>query len=775
MSLSIVPRHRFAMAILLFLAFFTLNAPLVTAQGSVSESLAIPEQALSRALVKLGAAFDATIVAPDALTKGLTSTTVIGELSVEQALRQMLAGTGLVAKKERASVYVIVEEESHSAIAPPRIIESVVVKGERIERSVQETASSVFAAGEDFLSTTAFTSEVNDLLAFVPNVLAAAGQETPTIRGQNSAGVLAGSGAVLSGTRARATYVIDGRAINLFELTYSASSIWDAGSVEVYRGPQTTTQGQNAIGGAVFINTNSPDYELGGRIRVQGGNFDYQQASGMLNVPLFDDQLAVRVAADYFDRGTFADFVPQTVDDNDLGQSEALNIRAKMLIEPDAIQGFRSLLTYNRLDTNAPQAVNTLDDFKTNTNPNFAHWENVADIGIADLAYDINDSFNLSTVITYTSTELLRLVDPGTGGIELDSTDVTAEVLLTYMGEGKLSGVAGVFYSEREEEGATDVGFDIDGDNDSKAIFGEFTYQMTDRLALTGGLRYQEDTQQRVVTGFGATVLDLDVDYDELLPKAVVTYDLWDDISVGLSASRGYTPGGGTLNFELFVPDFFEEETLWNYEVFYRSIIADGKGVLNANIFYTDFEDTQRGITFAVAGTPLITTFIANAESATAYGAEFEFQWTPNEDWNFLVAMGYIKTELEEFSELANTDFFVGDPIGNSFERTPEFSVSIAATWTPSTDLRFDLRGRYTSEYFSDDLNLSEREVDSLFVLDSRASYTYRDLEVFAFVSNLLDEEQFIVNFGPAFGDVDSDSGLPLQPRTYGFGVDYRF
>ena len=94
--------------------------------------------------------------------------------------------------------------------------------------------------------------EIEDVLTAIPNVQLGSGSEGPTIRGQDGNGPLRDLPAFLSGNRPRVTLQIDGRPIGYNELAYGVANLWDLDRIEVYRSPQTTTQGRNAIAGAIF-------------------------------------------------------------------------------------------------------------------------------------------------------------------------------------------------------------------------------------------------------------------------------------------------------------------------------------------------------------------------------------------------------------------------------------------------------------------------------------------------------------------------------------------
>ena len=172
----------------------------------------------------------------------------------------------------------------------------IVVTGERVPRSLQETASSVVVITASEIEAQA-ADRVDQLLATIPNVQLGSGTQGPAIRGQDSTGVVRELFAFLGGTRPRATLTIDGRAVTYSEYVLGASSVWDVDRVEVFRTPQTTTQGRNSIAGGIFVNTSDPTAVLEARALAIIGNSGNRQFSAVVSGPIVHDELAILVKA----------------------------------------------------------------------------------------------------------------------------------------------------------------------------------------------------------------------------------------------------------------------------------------------------------------------------------------------------------------------------------------------------------------------------------------------------------------------------------------------
>ena len=154
----------------------------------------------------------------------------------------------------------------------------IIVTGERHSRTAIDTPSSVAVATSEDIDA-ASADRVEDLLANIPNVQLGSGGEGPAIRGMDSTGVLRDLPAFLGGTRPRLTLQVDGRDISYNEFAFGTAPLWDVARVEVFRSPQTTTQGRNSIGGAIFVETSDPTFQWEGRSRAIISSENAWQAS----------------------------------------------------------------------------------------------------------------------------------------------------------------------------------------------------------------------------------------------------------------------------------------------------------------------------------------------------------------------------------------------------------------------------------------------------------------------------------------------------------------
>lgn len=649
----------------------------------------------------------------------------------------------------------------------------IVVTGERLERTLRETASSVDIVTADEIEAVQ-ADRVDDILALIPNVQIGAGDAAPSIRGQDATGVLQGVDAFFGGGRPRATIRLDGRDLGFNELVYGLSSVWDVARIEVFRSPQTTTQGRNSIAGAIFIETNDPTYEWEGRARALAGNFETYQLSGVVSGPLVEDQLAIRVAADYGDSESWS-VVPDTIPGIDERKDRFGSARVKILAEPASIPGMRLEVTYQHLESDAPQGETTRIPFERRENPTGGggYFKTNVDSLTGVLNLDLGGDAGLRLTGSYGDSRIDRLSPPGSGLITIDVEDFSIEGVINASPAEAIDTVFGIYYLDTGQDELSDLSLflglgDFRDDQTSLGIFGEAAVALTPRLTATVGGRYQRDTQDR--DGFlGTPVFGFTVDYDRsfeaFLPKASLAFDITPDHTVGVLAQRAFNPGGTTISFTTGEQDFFEDERLWNYELFYRASFLNGRARFNANLFYTDFEDAQRPQTLVIpvpGGGEMLETNIDNAPDAESYGLEAELTLaaTPRLDLGF--GLGLLATEITETLSPA-------DPIlDRDFQRAPGFSLVATADWRPIDGLRIAAQMRHNDGYFSDDANTAALRVGSRTVVDARAAYTFGGVTVFAFAENLFDDFYLTQLYAPDFGTAG-------DPFEYGAGIEFAF
>jgi iron complex outermembrane recepter protein len=652
-------------------------------------------------------------------------------------------------------------------------LQEVVVTGERQSRPHSETASSVVVITAEMNEALAGADRIEDVLSLVPNVQAGSGGEGPTIRGQDSTGVLRDLPAFLGGTRPRVTLQVDGRAVSFNEFVFGLSSVWDVDRIEVFRSPQTTTQGRNSIAGAIFIETRDPGYQWESRVRALGGNYDTWQASGVVSGPLVEDQLALRIAGD-IRRSRTSSEIADFVEGADPNRDDYGLVRMKLLLEPKAVPGLRLLTTYTHVDSKMPQVEGVQKPFESRQDPTarYGVFSNDVDSLTSVLDYRMSTALDSTTTLSFGDAWIERFAPPGLGQAQTHSRDFSAESVWRWVPDKPMRALGGVHYLRARLDQDINLSAVLGegsfaDEQQSLGLFGELTFRPMPRLPVSAGIRYQRDRQDRQgllgTTGSGYPI-DFDETFDAWLPKVSVTHEFSRDLSLGVLVQRAYNPGGTTLNLDTGEQDEFGAETLWNYELFFRTVFAGGRVTLDANVFYNDFEDAQRARLRAFTVPGGATAFwaeIDNIPRAESMGLEVDLAWRLGTGLLLRAGLGLLDTRIVEPTPDSES------LRGNEFQRSPAVTASAAIDWRPVADWRLSAQGRYHSDYYSDDANRPELRIPGSVVLDARASYERGQWTVFGYVRNVFDTF-YLTSLSSTV------RGTAGDPRQYGLGFEVR-
>ena len=174
----------------------------------------------------------------------------------------------------------------------------IIVTARKVAENLQDVPVAITAFSGDDLKNQNI-QKVQDLANFTPGLAIRPGQSSPsaitiTLRGQVQTDILATLDPSV-GTYVDGVYWARAYGLN--------SDILDAQSVQVLKGPQGTLFGRNTTGGALLINTNDPDTkDFGLTASATYGRFSETNLSGVVNVPIIEDKVAIRIAGQRFKR-----------------------------------------------------------------------------------------------------------------------------------------------------------------------------------------------------------------------------------------------------------------------------------------------------------------------------------------------------------------------------------------------------------------------------------------------------------------------------------------
>ncbi|MEM0912526.1 MAG: TonB-dependent receptor, partial [Pseudomonadota bacterium] len=694
-----------------------------TESSQIMTILDIKAGPIGDTLQAISIAFDIDIIANESELESINTIALQGSMTAVTAIEQAIQGTELTFSKTSSGGYSIKTKPVESSLNKNNTqqaseatdsAEVIIVRGTRANRKEFETATSVSVFTQRELDRILGANDTESLLLRIPNIVVTSGTGE-IVRGVDTQGPVTGGLAFAAGSRPRLSSVVDGYAQFFSEYIEGVTSIYDVQQIEVFRGPQTTAQGVNAIAGAIYVFTNDPTFENEAGITLEKAEYGQYQAAGFVSGPIISDELAMRIAVDYRESEPFNDFSPLLPSNIPLGETMSFIARAKVLWTPSKFPELEAKLTYQYADTGRPTFVNVTEPFEDRrvgfqagqTSDQKNHT------GIFDISYEFNEALTLTNQLTFGDFDtVLRTPAPaGVGPRELqagrDGTRLTNETILRYQGRGMVNdGLVGTYLQQQEFDG---IFFPLDQETndkqDSMGMFGQASFQLTEKLELITGLRYQRDSQDREGVFFLADI-DFDITFDAWLPKMELAYDLEEGIRLGASASKGFNPGGIISDFFTSNTFEFEEETVWTYDIYGRFELLGGRLRLDGNVFYSDYEGYQN---FSIVGfdpqTGSPISNIANAPRAESYGIEGSFNYTLNELVSLYGSLGLLETEFDDLVAPGQFEGF-------EFASAPQFTWFFGADFTPSENLIFSAQARRVGASFSDDDNIPTNRVE---------------------------------------------------------------
>lgn len=376
-----------------------------------------------------------------------------------------------------------------------------------------------------------------------------------------------------------------------------------------------------------------------------------------------------------------------------------------------------SVRQFNNCDaTGANRAGTNASCFNVN---NVALGENTAtthtfsDVDVygvsATIDWQINDNLQVKSISAYRAVDSMFQHDGDNTPFFISSVrdevyeqeQFSQEIqLLGTSFDDRLQWIIGGFYFTEDGFNFNPVDFanvDIESggkfDHESKAVFAQGTFDVTEKLHITVGIRYTKDTKDFIVESpiqtavpvvappnlqAGIVLIDpgtTTLKADDWTPMANISYDWTDEIMTYFTYSEGFKSGGvqqrNAGRFGAFAPTY-DPEFVESFEVGFKYNSADGRFILNAAAFYADYTEIQLE-TLAPGG---IAPQLENAGEGEVKGFELETRWSPLDTWFFEAALGHLDATITEADP--NVTNSGGPAAGARLPQVPRWSLAAA-------------------------------------------------------------------------------------------------
>ncbi|WP_394729257.1 TonB-dependent receptor [Altererythrobacter sp. GH1-8] len=727
--------------------------------------------------------------------------------AVALAAIAIMSGTPALAQDEAED-----NEESYTG-------NQIIVTASGREQTLQDTPISISAFSEEQIDRYAIEN-FEDLAKRTPGLnwssVSTLTDTNPSIRG---VGTARAAGIPSVGV------FIDG--IDIGNGTFGNVPTFDLQRVEVVRGPQSALFGRGVLAGAVNYITRRPSFtEASGMVQAsiaEGGEYVFQ---GRVETPI-SDVFAVSVAGRYTDLDGFFE---NTASGKTIGGRESYLIDGSARLQFGGEGQGEAYLRLSYTDEVQEQAdwhqvpsnstsprwfigevefdpslvANNGDDYagidrqffraSLHLDYEFGFATLTSRTSLADYDFLIDQDFD------FTAQPDLPLGASLFGNFRFldtqDISDFSQEVRLTGDTGSGFKWILGGYYrtEDTDEENFSFTGASgsatpdpvnpnlLGRDLETIAIFGSLTAELSDAFAITGELRWAQDSVTEVSQPrTAATAQEFSAKFDNILPRVIAELRPSDDVLVYASAAKGNKPGGfnnspgagfAPVPLELRA---FDEEIAWNYELGAKLQLLDNRVTLNGAVFYIDWTDIQVNSQIVIDGRSV--GYTANANSADSLGFEVEFSAEPSDSLTVYGGLSYSPIRIKDYVDrrvaTAGITTDGSDQLGNTPDWTGNIGVEFRQPISDDWDFFWQTDASYNSTMYASVANLAETGDKT--IVDMYVGFGSEAIEFTIFANNLFDNKT-PSNVAPFVNPTTFARTFIVQaPRPQQFGARVKF
>jgi iron complex outermembrane recepter protein len=603
----------------------------------------------------------------------------------------------------------------------------------------------------------------------------------------------------------------------------------DMERIEVLKGPQGTLYGASSMSGTVLQITNKPDAsKVSGSFNVGTGSTDGANGANYnfdatVNVPIVQDVLAIRAVAYENNQQGYIDNKLLGMDGVNNELVKGFRVAARWDIAQDTTLDL--MYVNQNTSTMGPAWYQPIFGQFVQSNQSVSPWTD--GINAANLAFNWKVA---EGTVTATASKMDRNIDyqyPGArilctvfGGyspstcyafdnsilegyrsnaFEPQTRDITSsELRYASAWHGPVQLVAGAFYDDEDNNfHSTVYGLNpeqmilpdladnysdriVHNEVEQKAVFGELTYNITDALSVTGGVRaFRFDIDQRsdnlpdISRQIAQSLVYTNSTEQSATYKGNISYKFPNGQLLYFTYSQGFRSGGNNEpdNFTGTVLAPYKSDTVDSYELGDKGRFLGGAVELDTAVYLMDWNNLQQRIEVNIPGSASVPE-VANVGAAQITGAEVGLQVKPVADLDLL--FGANATVLRDVITTAVQGL---NNVGDRVPNVPQFTTDVYADykfslmdWQSSARAEYQYVGDSYSE-FNKTLPDDTREGDYSLV-NFRLSFERDHFRLGAYVDNIFNDIGVIT--------ASFDTRTPIEvystrPRTVGVTAGYSF
>jgi iron complex outermembrane recepter protein len=670
-----------------------------------------------------------------------------GALTSEEALTQLLSGTGFtyeflddnavsirpmdvkLALEARDSFRLAQAPGAAAEPAPssqpggnePAELQEVIVTAQKREERLQDVPISIAVLDGKALDKQATGGTLEALLE-VPGISQstsdAGGMTQVSIRGVSPAVPFGGGSSTIG-------YYIDSIP---FALVRSAAvpntSDYDMSRIEVLRGPQGTLYGASALNGVVRVLTNDADptrFDVKARVGgadTRGGAGSYR-ADAAVNIPLIENELAVRVVGGFEREGGWIDQPVRGVKNANSSLSENLRIKVAATPMDNLRIDLAAWLSHERYD-----AASYADDAGNQSTPLAQPGRTNYGAYNARIVYDL-PFMSISSATSYLDFRQKLFTDFSYNAPALDphllqlysdlpAQVTTEELLLNSRLNGPWRWSAGFFYRDAQDDRyqtlpAVLAGHSISWSDRSKSYagFGQITRSFADgHFELSGGLRYFHDRSDTITLVPPDSLLpaaSAEANSNAVTPRVAATWLPSPNLTAYISYSQGFRSGLNQTPLTLLSAPLppARPDKLNNYEVGAKGSLFGGFATYDTAVYYIKWNDIQQAGSLTYGDPPAYISATINGVSASGFGTDLSLTLHPARGLQVGGSLSY--NGLKEDEDVTQTGIVLY-PKGSRLAFSPQYSASAFSSYAFPLSANLDGQLRISADYRSKEI-----------------------------------------------------------------------